>query len=194
MSAQSALGIRIDMNSRKRIPILAACLAACLATAAAAAPAQASAAAGGVDIGLASSLIASGGGPGSYSTIRAFDAMVGPNAVLAQEQKLAAQYGQPAADQFVQMFDYAISDAWRLAGEDNVVMPAATESGGAALAEELTQAGTGTSGTFHDGRFFDRLFGSQIAAQIMTDLDRHFGAGSSAKFESMSGLFFEGLG
>lgn len=159
-------------------------------------PAQgagATSAANGADLGLASSLIATGGGAGSFSTIRAFDRMVGPDTTLSLENRLATAEGQGNANQFVSMFDYAINDAWRLAGVNNVSMPSATENGGVGLAQQLVQAGTVNNGTFSGSIFFQNLFGSTIASEIMADLNQHFGPGSSVQFDRMSGQFFHDL-
>jgi len=116
-----------------------------------AAAAGASPAAGGANLSLASSLIASGGGPGSYSTVRAFNAMIGEDAVLANERQIATTYGQTNEDRFVHMFDYAIADAWQLAGKNNVSLPPASATGGQALATQLVQAGVAQGGTFDGG-------------------------------------------
>ncbi|HUN30119.1 MAG TPA: hypothetical protein VMV65_09960 [Alphaproteobacteria bacterium] len=151
-------------------------------------------AASGANLSLASSLIASGGGPGSYSTVRAFDAMIGPDAVLASEKQIAADYGQTSEDRFVRMFDYAISDAWQLAGKDNVSLPPPSQTGGQALATQLVQAGVGAGGTFDATRMFTSLFGSEIASQVMADLNVKFGAGASADFARTADQFFHNIG
>lgn len=145
------------------------------------------------DINLASSLIASGGGPGSYSTIRAFSAMVGPDDVLAAEHQVALMDGQQNADNFIGMFDYAISDAWQLAGKNDVSMPPPAQTGGASLAAQLVQAGT-RNGSFDTPMFFAQLFGVKIASQIMNDLDARYGPGASLTFTRMANHFFTGVG
>ena len=63
-----------------------------------AAAAGASPAASGANLSLASSLIASGGGPGSYSTVRAFNAMIGPDAVLDSDLKVRGIEGLRVCD------------------------------------------------------------------------------------------------
>jgi hypothetical protein len=149
----------------------------------------------GANLTLASSLIASGGGPGSYSTVRAFNAMIGQDAVLANQRQLATAYGQTNADLFIHMFDYAIADAWQLAGKDNVSIPAPTETGGQALATELVGAGIASGGiTFDNDTFFNSLFGSKIAAQVAADVNAKYGAGSWTNFSRMSGQFFHNIG
>jgi len=151
-------------------------------------------AAGSANLNLASSLISSGGGPGSYSTVRAFDAMIGPDAVLANERQIATTFGQSSEDQFVRMFDYAIADAWQLAGKDNVSIPAPSGSTGQALATQLVQAGVGAGGTFDASRMFTSLFGDEIAGQVMADLNTKFGPGASNNFDRMADQFFHNIG
>ena len=145
------------------------------------------------NLGLASSLIASGGGPGSFSTVRAFDAMVGPSMVLAEQRQLTVLDGQTSADRFTSMFDYAINDAWQLAGKYNVKVPPPMQNGGPELAAQLVAAGHDAGGPFDCGTFLAQLFGVKIAAQMMADLDAKFGPGSSLAFARMTDQFFTSL-
>lgn len=149
----------------------------------------------GANLTLASSLIASGGGPGSYSTVRAFDAMIGPDAVLANQKQLSTTYGQTNADLFVHMFDYAIADAWQLAGKNNVSIPPPAQTGGQGLATQLITAGVASGGiTFDTDTFFTSLFGSKITAQVSADVNAKYGSGSWTNFSRMSGQFFHNIG
>jgi hypothetical protein len=158
------------------------------------AAAGASPAASEANLGLASSLIASGGGPGSYSTVRAFTSMIGEDAVLANERQIAASFGQSNEDRFVHMFDYAIADAWQLAGKNNVSLPPPSQTGGHALATLLVQAGVGSGGTFDATRMLTTLFGDKIASQTMEDLNAKYGAGASDNFNRMADQFFHNIG
>jgi hypothetical protein len=149
----------------------------------------------GANLSLASALIASGGGPGSYSTVRAFNAMIGQDAVLANQRQLATTFGQTNADLFVHMFDYAIADAWQLAGKNNVSIPAPAQTGGQALATQLVQAGVTNGGiTFDNDTFFTGLFGSKIASQVQADINAKYGAGAWTNFSRLSGQFFHNIG
>ncbi len=149
----------------------------------------------GANLTLASSLIASGGGPGSYSTVRAFNAMIGEDAVLADQRQLATAYGQTNADRFVHMFDYAIADAWQLAGKDNLSIPPPAQTGGQGLATLLVQAGVASGGiTFDNDTFFTSLFGTKIAGQVAADVNAKYGSGSWTNFSRMSGQFFHNIG
>jgi len=149
----------------------------------------------GANLPLASSLIAAGGGAGSYSTVRAFDAMIGDNAVLSDQRQLATNFGQANADRFVHMFDYAIADAWQVAGKDDVSMPAPSQTGGQTLAAQLVQAGVTNGGiTFDTDTFFTQLFGSKIASQVQADVNAKYGAGAWTNFSRLSGEFFHNIG
>jgi hypothetical protein len=149
----------------------------------------------GANLTLASSLIASGGGPGSYSTVRAFNAMIGEDAVLANQRQLATAFGQTNAGLFVHMFDYAIADAWQLAGKNNLSVPPPSQAGGQALATQLVQTGVANGGiTFDNDTFFTGLFGSKIAGQVQLDINAKYGAGSWTNFSRMSDQFFHNIG
>jgi len=127
--------------------------------------------------------------------VRAFDAMIGPDAVLTNQRQLTTNYGQTNADMFVHMFDYAIADAWQLAGKDNVSIPPPAQTGGQALATELVQAGVANGGiTFDNDTFFNSLFGKKIAGQVAADVNAKYGAGSWTNFSRMCDQFFHDIG
>jgi hypothetical protein len=92
------------------------------------------------------------------------------------------------------MFDYAIADAWQLAGKNNVSLPPASQTGGQALATQLVQAGVGAGGTFDTTRMLTSLFGDKIASQVMADLNAKYGAGASDNFARMASQFFHTIG
>jgi hypothetical protein len=144
---------------------------------------------------LASALIASGGGPGSYSTVRAFSTMIGQDALAANQRQLATQFGKLNADMFVHMFDYAIADAWQLAGKDNVTLPPAAQSSGQALAMALVRAGVSKGNIeFDNDTFFTQLFGPKIVGQLQNDMNAKYGPGAWADFSRISNEFFNNIG
>lgn len=149
---------------------------------------------GAPDVTLASEFIGSGGGAGSFSAIRAFDRMIGGDAVLAQEQSLRAAFGAAPTDRFVREFSYAVSDAWTTASQMNVKLPNAPSSGGdSALARMIVRAGITPSGTFSTTYLFSHLFSAAVTSNVMQDIDTRFGAGSSASFAQMGDRFFAGV-
>jgi hypothetical protein len=142
------------------------------------------------DLRLASSLIASGGGPGNFSTVRAFNTMIGPDALVAEQDKLASIYGRRNAGMFVDTFDFAMADAWRLAGAHDMSMPPPSEADGQTLAAQLVRAGTNADGTFNSAELFIVLMGPVVATQLMADINQRFGPGSALTFTRIGNQFF----
>jgi hypothetical protein len=145
------------------------------------------------NVALAGSLIASGGGPGSFSTVRAFGSMIGSDALYGEQQKLASIYGQHNADLFVHMFDYVVNDAWVRAGQDNVIIPESGSDSGRPLAADIVRAGTTPDGKFWTSYLFDKTMGLHVTAQVMSDLNLRYGPDASASFGRMANQFFHDL-
>lgn len=146
---------------------------------------------GAPDTGLADAFIGSGGGSGSFSSIRAFNGMIGPDAVLAAERDLGTTGGANNAAGFVREFDYAVTDAWTVASRQNVKLGnAPATSGSAGVARSLVSDGTTPDGTFDISYLFAHLFTPAVATQVMHDVDTRYGDGSSAQFTQMGNRFF----
>jgi hypothetical protein len=116
--------------------------------------------------------------------------MIGPDAFLNEENKLGATYGDDNASQFVNTFDFAMADAWKLAGKNDLRMPPAAQNGGQALATELVRAGTGSDGKFRSAQLFIALFGPIVAVEVMNDVNARFGPGSAENFDRIDNQFF----
>lgn len=143
------------------------------------------------DVSVTDTFIGSGGGAGSFSSIRAFDGMIGSDAVLSAEHDIGGAGGMKQAGQFVREFDYAVADAWTVASRDNVKLGSAPiTTGTPALARSLIADGTSADGTFDTRYLFAHLFGSQVETQVMRDLDARYGAGTSSNFTQMGNRFF----
>lgn len=145
------------------------------------------------DTALAGSFIAAGGGAGSFSVVRAFQSMIGPERLSAEQRTLAAQFGQDAADDFVHIFDYAMSDAWARAGQANLSIPQYGSDGGQALALELRRAGQTGGYQFSTPEFFDRILGLRVANAVMADMLAEYGGSRTASFMAVAGRFFSDL-
>jgi hypothetical protein len=146
---------------------------------------------GAPDTPLADAFIGSGGGPGSFSTIRAFDGMIGPDAVLTAERDLASAGGTHDADGFIRQMDYAISDSWTVASRQNVKLgDAPAINGSSDIARSLVRDGTTPDGTFDTGYLLAHLFTPGVATQVMHDLDARYGEGTSGQFTLMGNRFF----
>jgi hypothetical protein len=145
---------------------------------------------GAPDTTLADAFIGSGGGPGSFSSIRAFDGMIGQDAVLTAERDLASA-GAHDAGAFVHQLDYAIADSWTVASRQNVKLgDAPAINGSADLARSLVRDGTTPDGTFDTAYLLAHLFTPSVATQVMGDLDARYGVGTSAQFMQMGNRFF----
>lgn len=157
--------------------------------------AAAMAGSGAPDARLASTFIGAGGGAGSFSTIRAFDRMLGPSAVIAQERLMRVRFGSRDADRFFRMFTYAVSDAWTRASRANIRFPNATsQSGSVSQARRLIRAGVSREGSFDTTHLFAQLFSLPVAIAVMNDLDAKYGQGSSQTFAREGDRFFENVG
>lgn len=135
-------------------------------------------------------LYAAGGGAGSFSTVRALDAMFGAPQVEAELIKLRAQYG--ATSPLVDDFDFAMHDAWQRAGRADVSVRS-TPLAGRALARAIVRAGLHKR-TFSVQRLFGTLFPPQIAGDVLLDVDTKYGTDQTAQFRTLANQFFADMG
>jgi len=142
--------------------------------------------------GLTGAFIASGGGAGSFSTVRALTAMIGDAAVQAEMATIQSRSTATARDQFVHVFDFAMSDAWARAGRDNVTVPDSSERG-LVLAKALYAAGM-QGGAFSSDAFFNALLTAKVWADVKYDIDAKYGPGSGTSFSDNVAALFTDLG
>jgi len=142
--------------------------------------------------GLAGALIAAGGGAGSYSTVRALTSIIGDEAAQTELTTIRTRAGNDAGDRFVHEFDYAISDAWTRAGQDNVTFPDSAQRG-RELGKALYLAGM-QSGGFSGQAWLAGLLTPRVWNDVSHDLDAKYGAGSSSAFAAGVGALFADLG
>lgn len=141
----------------------------------------------------AADLYQAGGTPGSFSTVRALDAMIGQPGATAEIKKLKAEYGDATIDRFEKVSDFAMNDAWERAGRDDVTFPSPVTMDAATLTSSIVRAGVAANGAFEMPTFLDNLFTSGVRAQVMTDVDAKFGAGSSAQYHRVGNQLFYDL-
>ena len=146
------------------------------------------------DLSVTSNFIEAGGGAGSFSMVRAWDNMIGPDALQGALTSLATTYGPSAKDQFVDIFDFAIADAWIRAGMDNVRMPQATGMGGPQLAMSLYRAGIAPNGSFGAGYLLEHLLTPRVYFQVTNDIYMKYGPDAAAQFNRADDQFFEDIG
>lgn len=141
---------------------------------------------------LMADFVAAGGGAGSFSSVRAFDAMIGAQPLQSELAKLRGVFGEKPVDQFTPTLDFAVADAWKRAGQDDVHIPAPTGIDPHALAAELVHAGA-NNGNFSMGALLDDLFTPRVHAQVSADVDSKYGPGTEKNLESVGDRFFSDL-
>jgi hypothetical protein len=144
---------------------------------------------GSSDLPVAVDFIQAGGGPGSFSMIRAWDNMVGSNALQADLTKLTSVYGRRATDQFVRIFDFTLADGWNRAGKDNVDVPGPTGSAGRLLALTMLRAGRAPDGQIWMGYLLGHVLSPRINSQISADINNRYGVDADARFNRMADQF-----
>jgi len=133
--------------------------------------------------------ISAGGGAGSFSTVRAFTKMVGDTAFQAALQEQRDKYGADNTDRFVQVFDYAMADGWKRAGQADVAIPSDTSLDGQQLVNALIELGS-NKGKFDSGTLFNNMFTQKVSAQIAGDIAKKFGNDAMISFYKIAdGLF-----
>jgi len=143
---------------------------------------------------LTSNFIEAGGGAGSFSMVRAWDNMIGADALQGTLKSLATTYGPSAKDQFVDIFDFAIADAWMRAGMDNVRLPQATGTRGPQLAMSVYHAGIAPNGSFGAGYLLENLLTPRVYFQVTSDINMKYGPDAAALFNRVDDQFFEDIG
>ncbi|MDQ2679607.1 MAG: hypothetical protein M3Y21_01095 [Candidatus Eremiobacteraeota bacterium] len=143
-------------------------------------------------LSITSAFLQAGGGPGSFSTVRALGSMFGQDEVSNEFAKLKTQYGQTRADQFVKTSDFAVRDAFEWAGKDNLKFPASAAFGGSNLGLALEKSGE-TNRILWTGYLLDKLFTHKITMQVMADIDAKFGTIANSDYHRISNQLFYDL-
>ena len=137
--------------------------------------------------GLTGALYSAGGGAGSFSTVRALNSMLGETNVQTEMQHLQDQYGDTGP--FVQVFDFAMNDAWQKAGKSDVSIRANHDLSGEQLAQAVVTAGT-QGHPFTVQRLLASLFPPQLAAEVLLDVDVKYGRDEGTDFRKLTDAFF----
>jgi hypothetical protein len=123
---------------------------------------------------VTASLIEAGGGVEKFSIAKALTAMVGEKLVTAEVEKLTRQYGAEKVKIWLEVFDFAVRDAARIATEAGVKLPK-PEIKGMKLAETLVKAGLDKDGTFYTEFLLDKAVTNAIHHQVMDNIDKKYG-------------------
>ncbi|HEV7179955.1 MAG TPA: hypothetical protein VGN11_08790 [Candidatus Baltobacteraceae bacterium] len=134
-------------------------------------------------------LIAAGGGAGGFSTVRALNSMLGDTATQGEIAHLRDRFGDDRVDQFISLFDFAVSDAWVHAGKDNVSVPKDPSLSGHALANALINAGT-DNGKFSTVRLLITLLTAKVAVQTEGDIGMKYGMDALTSFNQIGDTLF----
>lgn len=146
---------------------------------------------GSAELPVAANFIQAGGGPGSFSMIRAWGNMIGADALQVDLTKLTRVYGRHATDQFVRLFDFAMADAWNRAGMDNVKMPGPNGNNGRVLALTILRAGRAPDGQLWAGYLFGHVLSPRIYSQVTADVNNRYGIDADARFNRMADQFMD---
>jgi hypothetical protein len=134
-------------------------------------------------------LIEAGGGPGTFSSVRAFASMIGESALESELAKLRTQHGASNTDTFVAAFDYAMDDAWMEAGRSNIHVPTPSQPSGRDLARALIGAGT-VDHIFGMHHMLGVLLTPKLRNDVVNDIKLKYGADQGDLFIKMGNQFF----
>ncbi|MDB5041721.1 MAG: hypothetical protein JWN27_2447 [Candidatus Eremiobacteraeota bacterium] len=138
------------------------------------------------DLAATISLVKLGGGPATFSIAKALTAMVGPALVTDEVTKLTKQYGKPAVDNWITVFDYSVQTAAATATTAGVKFPDAN-LGGKELAARLVMLGVpGNDGAFYHGTLLDHLVTHPIHETTMAAIDAKFSPALDANYHRIT--------
>jgi hypothetical protein len=138
------------------------------------------------DLAATISLVKLGGGAATFSIAKALTAMVGPTLVTDEVTKLTKQYGKPAVDNWITVFDYSVQTAAATATNAGVKFPDAN-LGGKELAARLVMLGVpGNDGAFYHGTLLDHLVTHPIHETTMAAIDAKFSPALDANYHRIT--------
>lgn len=144
---------------------------------------------------VTAALVAAGGGASNYSTATALTNMVGKDLVGQEVAKLSKQYGQDKVTQWLKTFDFAVSDALKVATAAGVKLPAPAPLKGKDLAVALVKAGLDKGGAFQIEYLLDKAVSHKIHVAVMNDIDKNpaFGKAADLSYHLISNQAFYDL-
>ena len=143
-------------------------------------------------LSVTSSLVKAGGGM-DFSVAKALTSMLGEKTVEAELGKLTRQYGEEKVKSFVDVHNFAVQDALRIATEAGVKLPSAPLSG-KKLAMALLTAGMAKDGTFYTEFLLDKALTHKIHEAVMDDIDKKFGAEADMNYHMVSNQAWYDIG
>ena len=136
-------------------------------------------------LSVTASLVSAGGGAADFSIATALTSMVGSKLVTAEVGKLTKQYGSDKVTSWMNVFNYAVGDALKIATAKGISLPAGNLSG-QALASALVTAGLDKDGTFYTEYMLDHAVSHAIHCQVMDDIDAKFGGDADTNYHAVT--------
>ncbi len=132
------------------------------------------------------SMVMAGGGPSNFKTVTLLKTLTGDK-FNAEVGKLTKQYGQQKVSNFLNVFQYVVSDSLKIVNEKHVMLPSKPDPdphNGSALAAALWGAGQTGSG-FNVEVMLDRAVSHPIHVQVMKDIDTKYGIAADADYHAI---------
>ena len=142
---------------------------------------------------VTASLIEAGGGPEGWSFVKAVTSIAGEKTANAEVAKLTKQYGKTRTGRFVQVFDFAVADALKIATSAGVTLPKGNLEG-KALGAALIGAGEDSKGVFYTEFLLDKALSHGIHMKVMDDIDKKFGEPADKDYHRISNQAHYDLG
>ena len=136
-------------------------------------------------LAVTSSLVAAGGGAGSFDIGTALTSMVGADAVKGEVNKLTKQYGKKNVKSWLKVLNFAVDDALTIASKAGVTLPDPTLKG-PELAKTLVTAGLDTDNTFYTEYLLDKAVTHKIHVAVMEDIDKKYGGKADTNYHRIT--------
>jgi hypothetical protein len=132
------------------------------------------------------SMIVAGGGPSNFSSVTLLKTLTGDK-FTAEVGKLTNQYGKAKVDNFINVFNFIVSDTLKIVTAKHIALPKTPSPDphdGKALAAALWNAGQ-TGNGFNVEVMLDRAVSHPIHAQVMKDIDAKYGIAADADYHAI---------
>jgi hypothetical protein len=139
------------------------------------------------DLALTLSMVMAGGGPKDFSSTKLVGVLAGAQ-TKAEVAKLQKQFGGDNVTSFLDVFNFVVNDALKIATDKGVKLPSApspSPNDGKALAAALYKAGVTTDGKYDVEVMLDKLVSHPIHVQVMNDIDAKFGAKADGNYHAV---------
>lgn len=132
------------------------------------------------------SMVMAGGGPSNFKTVTLLKTLTGDK-FNAEVGKLTKQYGKQKIDNFINVFQFIVSDTLKIVAQKHIALPKTPDPdphNGPALAQALWSAGQTGSG-FNVEVMLDRAVSHGIHDQVMKDIDAKYGVAADADYHAI---------